>query len=450
MKEHVMETTHRLERDLSPVFPAVALAALVALAAPAPARAQIALDVCGCAGLPALPFDSGDPATHPPGTPPIDTSTNPDTLTLVMPDDGVFLFQSMIVRRNPATNESMRILFQQNAANTPVAFRVQGDVTIESGSSINVGASSGTNGTTGLGGQGGRGGPGGYVGGDGANPAVNLALNGGVGVGAGGGRGGLSTFARNAEGGRFPGGTDPVPLLGGSGGGGGGTDRTAAGNSAGGGGGGGGAVQIAANGTITVGGSILANGGNGGSIVGFASGGAGGSGGAIRLLANTIAGTGSLSAVGGNVTGLCCGLEASNGSPGRIWLEAISIPFRGDGANPVAIRVPAPGPLANPISPAVRITALGGAPPQQPLTGFRGGVDLVVPAPGVIDVDLETSDVPSGTDVEVTVKPRVGGDPVSQRVTLASCASQLCTASIPFDLAAGAYVVEARATFEIP
>ena len=47
-------------------------------------------------------------------------------------------------------------------------------------------------------------------------------------------------------------------------------------------------------------------------------------------------------------------------------------------------------------------------------------------------------DVPAGTDVAVTVKPKVGGLPVSQNVTLASCTSGACNAATSFDLAAGA------------
>jgi hypothetical protein len=60
-------------------------------------------------------------------------------------------------------------------------------------------------------------------------------------------------------------------------------------------------------------------------------------------------------------------------------------------------------------------------------------------------------DGPSGTTVAVTVKPRIGGPPVSQTVPLGNCdVSGGCDALATFNLGAGAYVVEARATFQIP
>jgi hypothetical protein len=65
---------------------------------------------------------------------------------------------------------------------------------------------------------------------------------------------------------------------------------------------------------------------------------------------------------------------------------------------------------------------------------------------------FRATDVPTGTDLEVTVKPKVGAPPFSQRVTLtpASCTGGTCNTAVSFDLAAGAYIVEARATFETP
>ncbi len=137
---------------------------------------------------------------------------------------------------------------------------------------------------------------------------------------------------------------------------------------------------------------------------------------------------------------------------GRIRMEAIFNTFAADNTSPVAVRAPAPGPLVNPITPTVRITGIdGAATPANPI-GFQNAVDMIVDAPGIIQVDLATTDVPAGTDVVVTVKPKVGAPPVSQNVTLAagSCASGACVAATNFDLAAGAYIVEARATFQTP
>ena len=119
---------------------------------------------------------------------------------------------------------------------------------------------------------------------------------------------------------------------------------------------------------------------------------------------------------------------------------------------PVAIRIAAPGPLVNPVTPTVAITNIDGALTPADPQGFLGEIDMIVAAPGSIQMDLETSSVPSGTDVEVTVKPKVGADPIVERVTLSAgnCVSGVCQASVLVDLDPGAYIVEARATFEAP
>ena len=216
---------------------------------------------------------------------------------------------------------------------------------------------------------------------------------------------------------------------------------------------------MAANDTITVNGDLSADGGGGGRRNdvgggGCSSEGSGGSGGAIRLIANVIQGSGSITAAGGGRPGFAGSERGNIGNPGRIRLEAITNPFRVNGTNPVAVRAPAPGPLVNPVTPTVRITAVDGIPaPANPL-GHQGKVDpeLILPAPGVVQIDLRATDVPVGTDLEVTIKPKVGAPPFSQRVTLtpASCTSGVCDTATSFDLPAGAYIVEARATFETP
>ena len=79
----------------------------------------------------------------------------------------------------------------------------------------------------------------------------------------------------------------------------------------------------------------------------------------------------------------------------------------------------------------------------------------MLPAPGQTDIGLVTSGVPAGTVVNVTVKPRVGSPPITTPlvtpVTLTNCdANGVCLANVSFNLAAGAYFVEARATFQTP
>lgn len=434
--------------------------ALAALFAAGEARAQATTDFCGCAGSPDSlgAFDANVPATYPPGAE--GTRQSPlqnffgsceDAIRFQTPPDGVFVFDSFIVTGQTTRGCNMNITFTRNAANTPITILVKGDLTVGAGSRINVSGFSGGAGSSGNAGQPGPAGPGGFAGGEGAYQLVNFGAIGGNGVGPGGGLGATLDPASLARGGTFVGVPELRPLLGGSGGGGGRSISGASGASAGGGGGGGGAILIAANGTITINGIILADGGVGGNRASdLASSGAGGSGGAIRLLANRIQGSGSVFARGGNPGNCCDSLSANAGLAGRIRMESIFNTFAADNTSPIAIRAPAPGPLVNPITPTVRITAIdGAAAPVNPI-GDRNLVDMIVDAPGVIQVDLATTDVPAGTDVAVTVKPKVGGLPITQNVTLASCTSGACNAATAFDLAAGAYIVEARATFQTP
>lgn len=414
-------------------------------------------DFCGCAGSPNSlgAFVSFDQATWPAGT----VQRNDffgschDAIEVPLPPDGVVVFDSIDVNRTTSRGCNAHLTFSRNAANTPVTILVKGDVTIRNNGRITVNGFPGGAGTNGGAGQPGLGGLGGFAGGEGAYQIVNFANDGGSGVGPGGGIGGTVSPATFAAGGVFVGVPALRPLLGGSGGGGGRSSASSSGNAAGGGGGGGGALLIAANGTIDIqaGGQILAEGGPGGDRQGVGTAGGGGSGGAIRLIANRIQGGGQIFARGG--AGIsCCGFEGLAGGAGRIRMEAIFNTFAADNTSPVAVRAPAPGPLVNPITPTVRITGIdGAATPADPI-GFRNQVDMLVDAPGLIQVDLATSDVPVGTDVEVKVKPKVGGAPVSQLVTLVTgrCVSGACSADADFDLPAGAYIVEARATFQTP
>jgi hypothetical protein len=375
-----------------------------------------------------------------------------DAIEVPLPPDGVVVFDNIDMNGATIRGCNSNLTFSRNAANTPITILVKGNVTIRNSGRINVRGFAGGDGSSGAAGGPGLGGLGGFAGGEGAYQLVNFASIGGNGVGPGGGLGATLSPAAFANGGLFVGVPELRPLLGGSGGGGGRSASASAGNSGGGGGGGGGALLVVANGTIDIQGGaiILADGGVGGNVAGSASGGGGGSGGAIRLLANRIQGGGQIlarGALGGNSS-----TQGNGGADGRIRMEAIFNTFSASGTIPIAVRAPAPGPLVNPITPTVRITGIdGAATPTDPI-GFRNSVDMIVDAPGVIQVDLATTDVPAGTDVQVTVKPKVGALPFSQNVTLAagSCTSGACVAATSFDLAAGAYIVEARATFQTP
>jgi hypothetical protein len=201
------------------------------------------------------------------------------------------------------------------------------------------------------------------------------------------------------------------------------------------------------NGTLTIDGNIWSEGGGGGlwGLYTCSGAGAAGSGGAIRLIATTIAGSGYIYAR----------------SAGKVRLEAFANNFPGGHSNPVETRAPAPGPIVNPMTASVAITSVDGETvslvngellSELPQGGF-GLIDVQLPAPGVVDVGISARGVPSGTTVDVTMKPSPGGTPYTESVLLdpADCdAAGDCTATAAFDLAAGRFVIEAVATFQTP
>ena len=423
------------------------LSALLVCALGVVVSPQVQLDVCGCKNNPASlgAFDTANAATYPPGT----TMPNVNIMEIPLPPDGVMIFDSLnLVQRPQYIGYGLTVRFIRNAANTPVTLLVSGNVNIATSVQLVVTGDPGTTGSTNDLGRGGLGGPGGFRGGEGGYQLVNFGAFGGAGLGPGGGAGGISTYYASGHGGggTFLGAPDLLPLVGGSGGGGGGSTEVTPGCAGGGGGGGGGALLLGVNGTLTIDGQIIADGGNAGSwgTATCASGGGGGSGGAVRLLATTINGAGQVYARGG-----------SGGNPvaqpGAIRLEALTNTLTVGNTTPLAARAAGPGPIVNPITPTVAITTVGGQPIPQPPQGGLGNIDLVLPAPGQTDVGLATTGVPTGTTVNVTVKPKVGGVPTVTPVTLTSCDTNgACLANVTFNLAAGAYFVEARATFATP
>ncbi|MCU1383322.1 MAG: hypothetical protein JWL71_2019 [Acidobacteria bacterium] len=429
-----------------------AVAAVAILSRGSVIHAQVSLDICGCTNNPASLGDV-DAANLTAAQQQVMTRGF-RTLDIKLPPDGVLVFDSLNLRF--AANESccLTVTFTRSVANSPATLLVKGNVTIPSSVNLQLSGEQGTDANSNVLGTGGRGGPGGFRGNDGAYQLVNFATIGGTGLGPGGGAG--ATTSHDVGGfvtgfgaaGTFVGATDLLPLIGGSGGGGGASTSNAPGCAGGGGGGGGGALLIAANGTIQLDGTITADGGRFGSLGGAAtcsSYGGPGSGGAVRLLAYTIQGAGNIYARGGQAAAGPAGVN------GAIRLEALNNTLTVGATTPLATRAPGPGPIVNVITPTVAITSVGGQPVPSPPQGGVGIVDLVLPIPGSTSVALTTSGVPTGTTVNVTVKPRVGGAPVTTPVTLTSCdPNGVCLASVSFDLAAGAYFVEARATFQTP
>ena len=335
--------------------------------------------------------------------------------------------------------------FVRNGNNTPLTLLVAGDVLVGGGTEISVEGADGGSPTDSVPGTGGLPGPGGFRGGDGAYLNVNGARDGGDGLGPGGGAAGSADAFTPGGNAVYVGRGALRPLVGGSGGGGGASSGTSN-CSAGGGGGGGGAILIAADGTVTVNGTIDADGGNnaGNRNGNCATNGGDGAGGAIRVVAETITGSGTMVARTG---------RGSTATRGRIRMESLNNTFRQNGADPVAVRTQQLYPLVSPLTPTIAITAVDGTTVPEVLQGAVGGVDFVLSAPGVVNLQVETSNVPAGTTVEVAVKPRIGGTALRETVLLEqqNCDSAAqCVVFASFDLQSNTYFAEAQATFQTP
>jgi hypothetical protein len=432
---NMSETHHTQRRRVRPP----ALVALVAALVMLPSAFEAQLDICGCATIPDLPVADSTTGTYPPGW--VDTGTN-GSLTIPMPADGIIRLASLFI-------QNKHVVFSRNASNTPVTILVAGNVTLRGTGccyTLNVSGAPGSSGSSSTAGVGGQGGPGGFRGGDGAALPINLASVGGAGFGPGGGAGGTPASLADAGPGILMGVPELIPLIGGSGGGGGGSaSATPTSCSGGGGGGGGGAILIAANGTLTLQDyQIFADGGGGGNRANgtCSSSGGDGSAGAVRLVASRFAGAG---------TAQVFARTGGSTATGRIRLESIDTSSQTIFSTaPAAQRITGPTPLMNPVAPSVMITSIGGnSVPAEP-QGTFGAIDIVLSAPGAIGVSLATAGVPGGTTLEVTVKPRIGGLPQTQTVPLTGCDSLgACQANASFNLPAGAYVFEARATFQL-
>lgn len=411
--------------------------------------------------LPAIAaaFDSGSTGVDGDFSPAVDT-------VLPLPPDGVFNFTNVNI---PV---GVTVTFSKNTLNTPVTILASGDVVIAGTLHVNgawstpVGAAGDGNiGDDGLPGQGG---PGGHAGGAGGEVGNG---HGGSGQGPGAGQGGRyysrggsgsggggAGFRENgteanrydkdavvAAGGDSYGSELLLPLVGGSGGGGG------AGGSAfraSGGGGGGGALLIAASGTVSVTGSVGAGGGNSGSTAGAGVGGSGGggSGGGIRIVATRIEGDGAILARGGQYGShdnwYCRG---GAGSGGRIRLEA-EVFARTEATTP-AFSFGEPSTVFIAGLPTLRIVSVAGvAAPAEP----TGSADIVLPSdtPNPVTVVFETTGVPVGNTVKLTVTPAYGDRTSVVSPALTGTTDQ-ASASVSVDLPEGPSVLSAQTTYTI-
>ncbi len=373
------------------------------------------------------------------------------------------------------------VTFTKNTTNTPVILLVSGDATIagtlnvSGNASKNVGAAG--DGNIGDDGLPGEGAPGGYDGGRGGKPGASNTI-GGTGLGPGAGQPGdyYSNYAVGGGGAGFGvigasswGSTSPypglggsvygssalLPLVGGSGGGGAAGGASFAGS---GGGGGGGALLLAASGTVSISGSVLANGGASGASAGQGSGatGGGGSGGAVRIVATTISGNGSISALGGaagastntgcNYTAaLPCPFAGGVGGAGRIRLEA-EIFSRTAASTPVHVFA-APSTVFIAGLPSLKIKTVAGAVVPASPTGVA---DIALPATQTnpVAVTLETTAVPVGNSIKVTVTPAYGATTSAVSDALVG-STALATASASVTLPQGASTLSATLTYTV-
>lgn len=418
-------------------------AILVALFAPAVASA----------------FDSGSTGVDGAFNPTVDT-------VLQLPSNGIFNFTNVNI---PA---GVTVSFQKNTTNTPVTLLASGDVVVEGTLHVSAGWSApvGAAGDGNIGDDGlpGEGGSGGYSGGRGGEAGTHIggaghgpgAGRGGsyyssCGVGSGGGGGGFGTagadntkwssHAASAEGGSAYGSELILPLVGGSGGGGAGGGEQFHGS---GGGGGGGAILIAASGTVRITGAIRADGGGSGAADGSSVGGTGGggSGGAIRIVATRIEGNGAMTARGGAVgTHPIARCRGGIGGAGRIRLEAETF-SRTAGTTPdFSFGEPSIVFVAG--LPTLRITKVAGvAAPTNP----TGEGDIILPADTAnpVTVDFETTGVPVGNTVKLTVTPAYGA-PTSVVSPALDGTTDRASASVSVNIPDGPSVLLAETTYTI-
>lgn len=354
--------------------------------------------------------------------------------TVALPADGVLNYTTINI---PA---GVTVSFTPNAANTPVTMLATGDVTIAGTVNLN-----GTNGTSPILSPGflpGKpGGPGGFTGGAGGMGGLSNTF-GSPGQGPGGGIPNSSNnFTQHANYGAPGTFVSLLPLFGGSGGAGGpqfnngGTILTGEPGA-----GGGGAIVLASTTKITIAGTgrISANGGDdygcalnvGGVPVGGV-----GSGGAIRLVAPQLINQGTLTAVGGRVQFTCSGAAGA----GRIRAEAFVFgPF--NVTSPGASLVHQPGPVtiaSTPVLvnlPTLAFTSVGGVAPPAAPTGSFTTADVTLPptTTNPVSVTLTATNTPAPTTYTIKLLPQFAS-PVSQTVNSGgSFAVSTATANVTF------------------
>jgi hypothetical protein len=306
--------------------------------------------------------------------------------------------------------EGVTVTFSNHPSGAPVFWLVAGDAIISGEVSLDGDDGSTNDDAAGFT----EPGPGGFQGGRRGYNSTNLQPSAGLGPGGGrwsssvscSGGGGFGTSGgpttnccTGAGGGGTYGNTMLTPLIGGSGGA--GVRHTFAVDA----GAGAGAILVAASGDVLLNGLIIATGGEGGfsqhSIYA-----GGGSGGAIRIVADRVSGQGSLRALGGRGTD---GSTCVRGGAGRIRVEDTDGDIElTDGGNPLWTST-TPRPLFSQTnSPTLKATLVSGAlVPADPIAGILT-TDVEIQASDTTVLEIEASNIPAGTTVEVRILPTRG------------------------------------------
>lgn len=203
-------------------------------------------------------------------------------------------------------------------------------------------------------------------------------------------------------------------------------------------------MLVASSGDITLsaGSLITAGGGAGAVLVG-----GGGSGGAIRLIANTINGGGALRAYGGLGQYQNSNYNGGNGAVGRIRVEAIDIGLT-DGGNPPWTSSSAPGDVFPPANaPMLRVVSIdSSAAPADPLGGILTS-DLSIENSGEATVNIEATNIPAGTTVNVRAVPARGSVITATSTPLADIGGGVLQATAQVTFPPGRSEVQLRANW---
>jgi hypothetical protein len=307
------------------------------------------------------------------------------------------------------------VKFSGNTLNGPIFWLAQGDVDIEGVLDL-----SGGNGapaalsTTSFERQPSVPGSGGFAGGVGGNPTQLPLPGGGTG-------GGVPLPNGTGQSGHYGGDQLLIPLVGGSGGAG-----AAYGDNShldAGGGAGGGAILIAGSTHITVNGTINANGGQPGLAIQACAG--GGSGGGIRLVSNVIAGTGTLSAVGGSLNQCSSGNQVG---VGLIREESSTTFFPGTAngtlveSTPIQLLLPTAG------SPTASVISINGTPVTPNSNTFP---DITINTTAPVPVIIETQNIPPNASITLTILDENNvPDTAVQAPPLTNCNSNVCSTTV--------------------